>query len=112
MGACRVGFVDGEYVLNPDASVLKEQSKLDLVVAGTKDAVLMVESEADMLSEEQMLGAVMYGHEQSATVINAIKEFKQEVGNPEWEWVAPEVDEKLKELVFNTCNNQIQIRVF
>ncbi len=106
VGCARVGYKNGEYLLNPTVSELKE-SELDLVVAGTEDAVLMVESEAKLLTEEVMLGAVMYGHEQSRTVINAIKEFKAEVGNPEWEWSAPEVDEKLKEMVFNTCRDEV-----
>ena len=77
IGAARVGYINGEYVLNPTLSVL-EESDLDLVVAGTDQAVLMVESEADQLSEEIMLGAVVYGHEQMQTAINAIKEFKEE----------------------------------
>ncbi len=106
VGCARVGYKDGEYLLNPTISELQE-SDLDLVVAGTEDAVLMVESEANLLTEEVMLGAVMYGHEQSRTVINAIKEFKAEVGNPEWEWSAPEVDEKLKEMVFNSCREEV-----
>lgn len=94
IGAARVGYVDGEYVLNPGLGVL-ENSNLDLVVAGTKDAVLMVESEADGLSEEVMLGAVMFGHEQMQTAITAINELAAEVGKPAWDWVAPEVDEEL-----------------
>jgi len=73
VGAARVGYIDGDYVLNPTFSQLK-QSQLDLVVAGTSDAVLMVESEADQLSEDVMLGAVMFGHEQFQVVIDAIKE--------------------------------------
>ncbi|WP_441003300.1 polyribonucleotide nucleotidyltransferase [Pseudocolwellia agarivorans] len=88
VGAARVGYTDGKYILNPLQSEL-ETSKLDLVVAGTEAAVLMVESEADVLSEDVMLGAVMYGHEQSQTAINAIKEFAAEVNTPSWNWVAP-----------------------
>lgn len=99
VGASRVGYVDGEYVLNPDASVLKEQSQLDLVVAGTKDAVLMVESEADMLSEEVMLGAVMYGHEQLQTAINAVEEFAAQFEIDHWDWTAPVRDESVFEKV-------------
>ncbi len=95
VGASRVGYVDGEYVLNPDASVLKEQSQLDLVVAGTKDAVLMVESEADMLSEEIMLGAVMYGHEQLQTAITAVEEFAAQFDIEHWDWKAPVRDESV-----------------
>jgi polyribonucleotide nucleotidyltransferase len=91
LGAARVGFVDGNYVLSPTKAQLAE-SKLDLIVAGTENAVLMVESEADCLTEEQMLGAVMYGHEQMQTVINAIKEFTVEAGTVAWDWQAPEKD--------------------
>ena len=94
LGAARVGYADGEYLLNPSKSAL-ETSDLDLVVAGTESAVLMVESEAKMLSEEIMLGAVMFGHEQMQVVINAIREFAAEIGNPTWEWSAPAADESL-----------------
>ena len=94
IGAARVGYVDGEYVLNPSASVTKE-SDLDLVVAGTSDAVLMVESEANVLSEQVMLDAVMFGHEQMQVAINAINELAEEVGNPAWSWTAPEKDQAL-----------------
>ncbi len=95
IGAARVGFIEGNYVLNPSVTQLKD-SKLDLVVAGTEKAVLMVESEADLLSEEQMLGAVNYGHEQMQVVISAIKEMAAEVGNPVWDWEAPEINQQLK----------------
>ena len=91
LGACRVGYVDGEYVLNPTASQLAE-SQLNLVVAGTCNAVLMVESEANCLSEEVMLGSVVYGHEQMQTAIQAIAEFAAEAGVQAWEWQAPEAD--------------------
>ena len=84
IGAARVGYTDGQYVLNTRASE-QEQSELDLVVAGTQSAVLMVESEANMLSEDVMLGAVMFGHEQLQTVINAVTEFATEVGNASWD---------------------------
>ena len=101
VGAARVGYKDGGYILNTRASE-QEESQLDLVVAGTKSAVLMVESEADILSEDVMLGAVMYGHEQSQTVINAITEFATEVGTESWGWTAPaentELKAKVKEL--------------
>lgn len=86
MGAARVGYVDGEYILNPGLSALAEKSSLDLVVAGTESAVLMVESQASILSEEQMLGAVMFGHEQTRTMINAIRELGQEAGKEKWDW--------------------------
>jgi polyribonucleotide nucleotidyltransferase len=85
VGAARVGYIDGELVLNPSMSKLKE-SKLDLVVAGTEHAVLMVESEADILPESTMLDSVIFGHEQMQIAIQAIKELAQEVGNPAWDW--------------------------
>ncbi|MBA6391466.1 polyribonucleotide nucleotidyltransferase [Colwellia sp. BRX10-3] len=88
VGAARVGYTDGKYILNPLQSEL-EASQLNLVVSGTDSAVLMVESEADVLSEEVMLGAVMFGHEQMQTAITAIKEMAAEVNNPKWDWVAP-----------------------
>ena len=94
LGAARVGYKDGEYLLNPSKAEL-EESDLDLVVAGTDEAVLMVESEAKMLSEEVMLGAVMFGHEQMQVVVKAINELKAEVGVTNWEWNAAPVDEAL-----------------
>ena len=94
IGAARVGFVDGQYVLNPTAATLKT-SKLDLVVAGTADAVLMVESEAKMLSEEVMLGAVVFGHEQMQVAIKAIRELAAEAGKPAWDWTPPAEDAAL-----------------
>jgi len=98
LGACRVGYVDGEYVLNPTASQLAE-SQLDLVVAGTSNAVLMVESEANRLSEDVMLGSVVFGHEQMQTAIQAIAEFAAEANAQAWEWQAPEADASLAERV-------------
>jgi polyribonucleotide nucleotidyltransferase len=92
IGAARVGYVNGEYVLNPGKTELTN-SKLDLVVAGTEAAVLMVESEADQLSEEIMLGAVVFGHEAGKTAINAIHELVREAGKPSWNWVAPAKNE-------------------
>ena len=89
IGAARVGFQDGNFILNPTESQLKT-SELDLVVAGTKDAVLMVESEAKMLSEEVMLGAVLFGHEQMQAAIVAINELVAEAGLPKWDWRAPD----------------------
>ncbi|MGB5688296.1 MAG: polyribonucleotide nucleotidyltransferase [Woeseiaceae bacterium] len=94
LGAAKVGYKDGEYILNPGIAALKE-GDLELVVAGTKDAVLMVESEAKGLSEEVMLGAVMFGHEQMQVAIDAINELAAEVGKPAWNWTAPEADEDL-----------------
>ncbi|WP_076419167.1 polyribonucleotide nucleotidyltransferase [Colwellia sp. UCD-KL20] len=112
VGAARVGYTDGKYILNPLQSEL-ETSQLDLVVAGTEAAVLMVESEADVLSEDVMLGAVMYGHEQSQTAINAIKEFAAEVNTPSWNWVAPvknaPLTAKIAELATEQVNEAYQI---
>jgi len=98
VGAARVGYINGEYVLNPTISQL-EDSDLDLVVAGTEDAVLMVESEASGLSEEVMLGSVIYGHEQMQVVVTAIKELAAEVATPSWNWQAPEPNEAVNEAV-------------
>lgn len=95
IGAARVGYINDQFVLNPSNAELVE-SRLDLVVAGTKDAVLMVESEADRLSEEQMLQAVVYGHDQQQVVINAINEFAAEVATPAWDWTAPVENTALK----------------
>jgi len=94
IGASKVGYINGEYVINPTFSQIAE-SDLELVVAGTDNAVLMVESEANLLSEEVMLGAVMFGHQQMQVVINAIRELAAEVGKPRWEWTAPENNEEL-----------------
>ena len=94
LGAARVGYINDQYVLNPTLSQLKE-SRLDLVVAGTQSAVLMVESEADILSEETMLGAVVYGHEQMQTVITAINELVDAAGKPEWDWAPAAKNEEL-----------------
>ncbi|UTV27251.1 polyribonucleotide nucleotidyltransferase [Photobacterium atrarenae] len=95
IGAARVGYINDQLVLNPSNTELAE-SRLDLVVAGTDNAVLMVESEADRLTEEQMLQAVVYGHDQQQVVINAIKEFAAEVATPAWDWVAPAENTELK----------------
>ncbi|KAE9540324.1 polyribonucleotide nucleotidyltransferase [Ursidibacter maritimus] len=89
IGVARVGFINDQFVLNPTMAEQKI-SRLDLVVAGTDKAVLMVESEADILTEEQMLAAVVFGHEQQQVVIENIKEFVKEAGKPRWDWVAPE----------------------
>jgi len=94
IGAAKVGYKDGAYVLNPGRAAVAE-GDLELVVAGTKDAVLMVESEAKGLSEEIMLGAVMFGHEQMQVAIQAISELAAEVGKPAWDWVAPAADDEL-----------------
>ncbi len=94
IGAARVAYIDGQYVLNPGKTQLKE-SKMDLVVAGTEAAVLMVESEAQQLSEEIMLGAVVFGHEQGNIAINAIHELVRDAGKPVWDWKAPAKNEPL-----------------
>ena len=98
IGAVRVGYINNEYVLNPSISQTAE-SELDLVVAGTENAVLMVESEANCLSEEVMLGSVVFGHEQMQTAIQAINEFKAEVNPTAWDWVAPESNASLLDTV-------------
>ncbi len=92
IGAARVGWIDGQYVLNPTKTQLTT-SKMDLVVAGTESAVLMVESEAQQLSEEVMLGAVVFGHDQGKVAIAAINDLVREAGKPEWTWAAPAKDE-------------------
>ena len=94
IGAARVGYVNGAYVLNPGQTARKD-SILDLVVAGTESAVLMVESEAQQLSEEIMLGAVVFGHEQGNIAINAIHELVRDAGKPMWDWKAPPKNEPL-----------------
>src|SRR5699024_270296 len=98
IGGARVGYVNGAYVLNPSATQVKE-GELDLVVAGTSEAVLMVESEAQQLSEEVMLGAVLFGHEQQQSAINAINAMAAAVAKPAWDWQAEETDKALAETV-------------
>lgn len=95
IGAARVAYINNEYVLNPNYDQL-ETSALDLVVAGTEKAVLMVESEAKELSEDEMLGAVLFGHDEMQVAIEAIKAFAAEVGTPKWEWNAPQHNQELK----------------
>ncbi len=107
IGAARIGYTDGEYILNPSLEQL-ETSKLDLVVAGTDKAVLMVESEADLLSEAEMLGAVNFGHDQMQVAIEAIKEFAAEHGKPRWEWEAPETNETLMAEINDKFGSQIE----
>ena len=112
LGAARVGYIDGEYILNPKNSQLA-QSKLDLVVAGTKNAVLMVESEADQLTEEIMLGAVVFGHDQARIAIDAINKLADAVAAKKMEWQAPAKDEtvtnKIREIGFDDILNAYQI---
>ena len=107
IGAARVGFINNEYVLNPLASELP-QSALDLVVAGTQSAVLMVESEAQQLSEEIMLGAVVYGHTQMQVAINAINELADEVNPEAWEWTAPAANTELVAKVTELAETGLQ----
>jgi polyribonucleotide nucleotidyltransferase len=113
IGAARVGYIDNQYVLNPTAKQIT-QSALDLVVAGTDTAVLMVESEAKELSEEVMLGAVVYGHEQMQTAIKAIKELAQEAGKPAWQWqphvANPALVEQVEDLIREPLTAAYQIR--
>ena len=106
IGAARVGFINDQFVLNPTTSEQK-QSRLDLVVAGTDKAVLMVESEADILTEEQMLSAVVFGHQQQQVVIENIKEFVKEAGKPRWDWIAPEPNTDLIHKVKTLAGSRI-----
>jgi polyribonucleotide nucleotidyltransferase len=106
IGAARVGYINDEYVLNPTYSQI-EESKLDLVVAGTANAVLMVESEADILSEKVMLGAVIFGHEQMQTAIKAIQEMADEVGKPAWNWAVEEEDPALGEAIAKQAESDL-----
>ncbi|MDE2441403.1 MAG: polyribonucleotide nucleotidyltransferase, partial [Betaproteobacteria bacterium] len=107
IGAARVGYINGQYVLCPTLSQLKD-SQLDLVVAGTEAAVLMVESEADQLSEEVMLGAVVFGHTEMQKAINAINELVEEAGKPEWDWQAPAKDETLVARLKEVCGTKLE----
>ena len=107
VGAARVGYIDGQYVLNPTFAQL-ENSRMDLVVAGTEAAVLMVESEAQQLPEDIMLGAVVYGHEQMQTAIDAIYELVRDGGKPEWNWTAPAKNEPLIAKVTEVAQADVQ----
>lgn len=113
IGAARVGYIDGNYCLNPSMAML-EKSELDLVVAGTSQAVLMVESEAKMLAEEVMLGAVVYGHEQMQIAIQAINELAEACGKPRWDWKpslpAADLVAKVQELAAESLAQAYQIR--
>jgi polyribonucleotide nucleotidyltransferase len=113
IGAARVGYINGQYVLNPTKAQMAE-SQMDLVVAGTEAAVLMVESEAQQLSEEIMLGGVVFGHEQGNVAINAIHELVRDAGKPAWDWSAPAKDEafiaKVSALAEGPLREAYQIR--
>lgn len=106
IGAARVGYKDGLYLLNPSYKEIA-QSELDLVVAGTSDAILMVESEARELSEEVMLGAVLFGHEMMKGVIQGIRELAKEVGKPIWNWQPAPVDNNLKERIVSLTSGSV-----
>jgi polyribonucleotide nucleotidyltransferase len=107
IGAARVGYKDGQYLLNPSVADTKA-ADLDLVVAGTADAVLMVESEAKMLPESVMLGAVVYGHEQMQVAINAIRELAAKAGKPAWDWKAPEIEAALTKSVADLADAKLE----
>jgi polyribonucleotide nucleotidyltransferase len=107
IGAARVGYLNGEYVLNPTATELKS-SLLNLVVAGTKQAVLMVESEAMELSEDVMLGAVVFGHQQMQAVIDTINELADEAGKPLWDWAPPQKDSSITERIAQLAEEELR----
>ena len=106
IGAARVGYKDGTYLLNPGYETL-DDSSLNMVVAGTEAAVLMVESEAKELTEDQMLGAVLFAHQEMQVVISAIKELAEEAGNPKWEYTEPEKDAVLAEKVSSAVGSDL-----
>jgi len=99
IAAARVGYKDGQYLLNPTATEIKTESRLDLVVAGTREGVLMVESEARILPEDVMLGAVLFGHQQMQVAIEAIEKLVAEAGKPKWNWTPPAANTELKQAV-------------
>lgn len=107
IGAARVGYRNGDYLLNPTATQVKTESDLDLVVAGTKDAVLMVESEAKGLTEEVMLGAVLFGHREMQAAIAAIDRLTAEAGKPRWDWKPPEENLALEQAVASQARDAL-----
>ncbi len=107
IGACRVGYLNGQFVLNPTFTQTAE-SDLDLVVAGTRDAVLMVESEANLLPESTMLDAVLYGHEQMQVAIDTINDMAAEAGKPRWDWQPPEKDDTLERRVAELLQSELE----
>ena len=107
IGAARVGYINGEYVLNPATTALKE-TQLNLVVAGTQQAVLMVESEATELSEDVMLGAIVYGHQQMQAAIDAINEFADEAGVTAWDWTPPQRNAAVAERISALAENDLR----
>ena len=108
IGACRVGYINGEFVACPKISQMAD-SRLDLVVSGTERAVLMVESEADCLPEDVMLGAVMFGHEQQQVAINAINELVAEAGKPAWDWQPAPKNEALIARVAELAGEELKV---
>ncbi len=106
LGAARVGYKDGNYLLNPGYAAL-EESQLNMTVAGTESAVLMVESEAKELSEDEMLGAVLFGHQEMQSIIAAVKDLAAQAGKPAWDWQAEATDETLLEKVSSTVKAQL-----
>ena len=108
IAAARVGYIDGQYVLNPSKTELTTTSKLDLVVAGTEAAVLMVESEAKELPEEVMLGAVVFGHQQQQAVIDAIHELVEQAGKPLWDWQPAPKDQAMIDKVTSVAEAQLK----
>ncbi len=114
IGAARVGYIDGQYILNPSKTELETTSQMDLVVAGTETAVLMVESEASELPEDVMLGAVVFGHEAQQAAINAILELADEAGKDSWDWTAPAppqaLIDKISEMAGNDINEAFRIK--
>ena len=107
IGATRIGYKNGEYVLNPSFSAL-DDSELELVVAGTSTSVLMVESEANGLSEEVMLGAVTFGHEQMQVAIDAINSLAEKVGTTPWEWIAPEKNTEIASTISDKYRERVR----
>ena len=107
IGAARVGYIDGQYVLNPTKTELDTTTQMNLVVAGTETAVLMVESEASELSEEIMLGAVVFGHDAQQTAINAILDLADEAGKDPWDWTAPVPPQALIDQISQLAGNDI-----
>src|SRR6266851_750241 len=107
IGAARVGYVNGQYVLNPTATQLKE-SQLNLVVAGTEHAVLMVESEAHELPEDVMLGSVVFGHQQMQAVIDTINELADKAGKPLWDWAPPQKDSSITERIAQLAEEELR----
>ena len=108
IAAARIGYKDGKYLLNPAVTVTKTESELDLVVAGTREGVLMVESEAKCLPEDVMLGAVLFGHQQMQVAIDAIERLVAEAGKPKWGWTAPAVSSELKQAVAKQAETGMQ----